>query len=151
MERKNRKNKRFLFFYSLGLFLFAGVLILLSYLSSLRVSQELTDSRAVSAGKDTQVEQLTVSNKDLSGKLSITEKENKDLQKKLAENENTLDELELKIQARDILIKMQTKYYLKDTDECKALIDEMESRDLEKHLSDDGKAALEQIKEKLRN
>lgn len=71
------KNKHFLIIYCIALFLFAGTLIVFSYLSQMRVAQEadqakqaLSEKTEVAAGFESRLEQVSAQNESLESELA---------------------------------------------------------------------------------
>lgn len=145
-QKKN--SKRFLLIYSIALFVFAGILIGLSYLSQARVSadtnkireelEELTEKTEVSVGVQTRLEQVSAKNDDLEKANQALTDENNTLKK---ENEE-LKAQSKRADASEYLWQLEKAYAEKNLGECKRLLSEINAKKLKESLST---AALTEI------
>lgn len=126
---KCKSGKRFLVIYSVSLFIFAGVLILLSFLSQNRMENEadeikrkLTDKTVMAENAQARLNNISKSYEEqihkLSEKIKALEEENKNIK------ETTVPELNKKIKAYDFLLKIVATYEKGNLKECKKLIEE---------------------------
>ena len=151
---EKKKNKSFLVIYSIALFLFAAVLIGLSYLSQLsqarvaadtdKIKQELEEisqKTEVSTGVQTRLEQVLVRNDELEKTNETLTKENDELKKQL----EALQSADKKAKAAEYMWQIEKAYLSKKTKECKQLIAEFDEKGLRGSLSADALSELVRI------
>lgn len=158
-QNTNKKPKRnFLIIYSIALFLFAGILIGLSYLSQARVAheadkvkQELSDKTQVAAGFEARLEQMT----DQKAALEVANAEQKkqidELTKQVADLTTANATLQNQVKsavANELLWKLVKADANKKKKECIALIDQIDSQQLRPHFSEEGLKELERIEKR---
>ena len=146
-----KKNKNFLVLYSVALFIFAAVLITLSYLSQARqaadtdkIRQEiaaLSEKTEISTGFQNRLEQVSAKNDDLEKANETLSKENEELKKKL----EALQGADLRAHATEYLWKIEKAYGTRDFAACKKLIGEMIEKNLREALSMDALTELVKI------
>lgn len=148
---KKAKNKNFLVFYSIALFIFAGALIGLSYLSQARVAadtdkikqelEEISQKTEVSTGVQARLEQVLVRNDELEKTNETLTKENEELKKQL----ELLQSADKKAQAAEYMWQIEKAYTAKKNKECKNLIAEFDSKELRSSLSANALSELVRI------
>ncbi len=148
---KPAKSKNFLVVYSIALFIFAGVLIGLSYLSQARVAadtdkikqelEEISQKTEVSTGVQARLEQVLVRNDELEKTNETLSKENSELKKQLEE----LQSADKKAKAAEYMWQIEKAYLSKKTKECKRLIAEFDEKGLRGSLSADALSELVRI------
>ena len=141
-QKKAYKSKRFLIVYCIALFLFAGVLILFSYLSQLRVAQEadqvkqeLSQKAEVAAGFENRLEQVSSQNEALESSVSA-------LKEELAALKDTKNAT---AQAYDLLWRLVRANTAGDRPTCAALIKQASELDMKTLLSSAGFAEYTRI------
>ena len=149
--KKPAKSKNFLVFYSIALFIFAGILIGLSYLSQARVAadtdkikqelEEISQKTEVSTGVQTRLEQVLVRNDELEKTNETLTKENDELKKQL----EALQSADKKAKAAEYMWQIEKAYLSKKTKECKQLIAEFDEKGLRGSLSADALSELVRI------
>jgi len=147
-REKNKKNKNFLVYYSIALFIFAAVLIGLSYLSQARVAADtnkkldvLTEKTEISVGVQNRLEQVSVKNDELEKENETLTKENEELKKQI-EDLQTADK---RAQANEYLWKIQKAQSSKKIRECKKYIDELDASGLRDFLTSSALSELVKI------
>lgn len=149
--KKPAKSKNFLVVYSIALFIFAGVLICLSYLSQARVAadtdkikqelEEISQKTEVSTGVQTRLEQVLVRNDELEKTNETLTKENDELKKQL----EALQSADKKAKAAEYMWQIEKAYLSKKTKECKQLIADFDEKGLRGSLSADALSELVRI------
>lgn len=147
-----KNNKKFLVIYSIALFLFAGVLIVLSYLSQAKVAANTNQIREdlklltektddVSVGVQTRLEQVSAKNDDLEkANASLTE-ENEALKKQV----ETLQPSAKQAQAAEYMWQIVKAHEDGKEKDCKKLIESLNSNGLREFLSQPAANELSKI------
>ena len=163
---QNTKSKRFLVIYSVALFLFAGVLICLSYFSQARVAsetdkmrqelKELSEKTEVAAGVQTRLEQVSSQNDDLIKANSVLKEENESLKKQLdsLQGQGSVQATQIqatKAQAADYLWRIVKAYSSEDIETCNQLLQEFHAKNLRSFLSAEGQQELTSIEKSLKS
>lgn len=141
-QKQAHKSKRFLIVYCIALFVFAGVLILFSYLSQLRVAQEadqvkqeLSQKAEVAAGFENRLEQVSSQNEALESSVSA-------LKEELAALKDTKNAT---AQAYDLLWRLVRANAAGDRTSCTALLKQASELDMKTLLSSTGFAEYTRI------
>ncbi len=153
--QNNKPKRNFLVIYSIALFLFAAVLIGLSYLSQARVAseadrvkQELSDKTEVAAGFESRLEQVTRKNADLETANAEQKKQLEALQKQVEEltafNATVQDQIK-RTNAAEYLWKLIKSLVSGDYKSCNRMINEIDKAGLRPFFSAEGLKELERI------
>ncbi len=150
-NEKPKKNKSFLVFYSIALFLFAGILIGLSYLSQARVAADtdkirqeieaISEKTEISTGVQTRLEQVSAKNDDLEKNNKALTEENEQLKKQL----EILQGADKRAEATEYMWKIEKAFAAKKKKDCRNLIDELNQKELRAVLSTDALSELVRI------
>lgn len=155
-QQNNKKPKRnFLVIYSIALFLFAAVLIGLSYLSQARVAseadkikQELSNKTEMAAGFESRLEQVNKKNADLETTNMEQKKEIDSLKKQVtdltAANQTVQDQIK-RTTAAEYLWKLIKALASNEYKECNKMIAQIDQAGLRPFFSAEGLKELERI------
>ena len=139
-----KRSKSFLVGYSIALFLFASVLILFSYLSQTRQTNQAIKERdeqiEVAAGFESRLQQVTETNAALEEQVGAMKEE-------LAATKDTLNSTTY---AYEILWKLICAERDGDKDACKSYLKQASELDMETLLSETGFAEYTRIKSKFK-
>lgn len=144
-NKTNKPKKNFFVFYCIVLFLFAAILITLSYLSQERVEQQLVDTTEKAEGFASRLEQANAKNAEFETTIVEQKKQIDELTKQVADSSAKLTEQEKKIAADEYLWKLVKASYQKKNGECRSIIAMIDSEGLRQYLSADGLKELQRI------
>lgn len=148
---KTKKSKSFLVYYSIALFLFAGILIALSYLSQARVAADtdkirqeieaISEKTEISTGVQTRLEQVSAKNDDLEKSNEALIEENTQLKTQV----ESLKGADKRAEATEYIWKIEKAFASKNKKECRKLIEELNNKGLRTSLSSDALSELVRI------
>ncbi len=145
-EKKSMKPSRnFFVFYCIVLFLFAAILITVSYLSQARVEQQLVDTTEKAEGFASRLEQANAKNAEFETTIVEQKAQIDTLTKQVTESTAKLTEQEKQISAADYLWKLIKASYQKKYGDCRSIIAMIDSNGLRQYLSPEGLKELERI------
>ena len=137
-NNENRPSRKFFVFYCVILFLFAAILIFVSYLSHMQVEEQLDSTTASFSSR------LEVANEEKAA-LDKTIVEQKTKITELEEELSALVDADKKAAACEYLWQLVKAYASNDEDKCNELITAIDAAELRPYLSEDALRELLKI------
>lgn len=166
-NNKNEKSKNFLVLYSIALFVFAAILITLSYLSQARVAneadkikKELSNKTQIASGFEDRLEQVNKKNADLETANMDLKKQIEDLTKKVSDltasnatvvaKEAQLAQQIKRANACEYMWKLVKEFTSRDYRQSRKIIAEIDKQNLRSFLSPESLKELQRIENILK-
>ena len=137
-----KPSRNFFIFYCIVLFLFAAILITVSYLSNERVEQQLVDTKE---GFTSRLEQSNAKIAELEATVVKQNDQIEALNKQVTASTALLTEQEKKIAASEYLWKLTKANSQRKYGDCRSIIALIDSNELRPYLSEEGLKELKRI------
>ena len=151
-QEEKRSSRKFFIFYCIVLFLFAAILITISYLSQARVEneaekirQELTTKTEMAEGFASRLEQANAKNAEFETTIMEQKKQIDELTKQTADLTAAQETQIKKTTAAEYLWKLVKARLNKNYRECRTIIAAIDTEGLRSYLSEEGLRELERI------